>query len=130
MLYCLKFFLQSGETQGVDLLAQEPNVGVVKEEFAELDRNIVLEEDIKQDAQPLEQVGQGLGSTDNIIHVGTGPGMDVPEDVIYLMLDVDCQIDIAYNWDLEGLLASVGDNGKHLAVIGMKQPLVKEGCNI
>lgn len=62
--------------------------------------------------------------------MSTSSSVDVSKDVIYLMLDVGHQVDIAYDQDLKGLLALVGDTGEHKAVIGIKQLLIKEGYNI
>ena len=87
-LYGPKLFLGGGKAQGVNLLAQKFDVGVVKEGLGRLDGNIIFEKDVEEDAKLLEQVSEGLGPVDNVIHVGPGPGMHVLQNVIYLTLDL------------------------------------------
>lgn len=48
------------------------------------------------------------------------------QDIIYLMLNVSHQIDVTHNWHLEGFLASMGDNGKYVAIVRTQKPLVEE----
>ena len=54
MLYGSKRLFRGGEAQGVNLLAQKSNVGVVKEGFGQLDGDVILEKDVEGDAQLLE----------------------------------------------------------------------------
>ena len=51
MLYDPKLFFRGGKAQRVNLLAQKPNIGVVKEGLGWLDGNVILEEDLEEDAQ-------------------------------------------------------------------------------
>ena len=112
------------------MLAQKPNVRVIKERLGRLDRDVIFEKDVKKNAQLIKQVRQRLGSTDNIINVGSGPGTDALQDVIYLTLDVGNQVDVSHNWNLESFLAAVSDDSKHKAVSWMKEILVKEKSSI
>ena len=54
MLYDSKLLFRDGEAQGVNLLAQKSNIGVVKERFGWLDGDVILEKDVEEDAQLLE----------------------------------------------------------------------------
>ena len=78
-------------------MAQKPNLGVIKEGLGRFDRDIELEKYIEEDAQLLEQVRQGLGSTKNVIRIGQGPSMDFLQNVIYLTLDVGHGVEVSYN---------------------------------
>lgn len=97
MFYSSKLFFRGGEASKVNLLAQKPDVGVIKEGLGRLDRGLIFEKDIKKNAQLVKQVRQGLGSTDNVIDIGPGPGTDVLQDVIYLILDVGYRVDISHD---------------------------------
>ena len=88
MPYGPRLFLGGDKAQGVNLLAQKFDVGVVKEGLGRLDGNVIFEKDVEEDAKLLEQVSEGLGLADNVIHVGPGPGTHVSQNIICLTLDV------------------------------------------
>lgn len=99
-------------------MAQKPDIGVIKEEFSWLDQNVIFEnEDIKKNTQLFKQVRQKLGFADNIIHVGSSVGMDILQNVIYLILEVGYQVDVFHDQNLESFLAAASDNNKYKAVI-------------
>lgn len=52
------------------------------------------------------------------------------ENIIDFILIVSNQVDIANNWDLEGLLVVMGDNNKYKTVIRMKTLLIEKGGNV
>lgn len=50
MLYSFKLFFQGGKAQEANLLAQKSNIRIVKEGFYRFDRDIIFEENVKEDA--------------------------------------------------------------------------------
>ena len=54
MFYGSKLLFQGGGAQGVNLLAQKSNVGVIKEGFGWFDGDVILEKDIEEKAQLLK----------------------------------------------------------------------------
>lgn len=53
-----------------------------------LDKDFILEKDVKEDAKFFQQVWYGLDFADNIIHIGTDPDINISQDIIYFILDV------------------------------------------
>ena len=88
MPYGSKLLMRGGKAQGVNLLAQKSDIGVVKEGLGRLDGNIIFEKDDEEDAKLLEQVSEELGLADNVIYVGPGLSTHVLQNVIYLTLDI------------------------------------------
>lgn len=85
MLYSFKLLFGGSKTQGVDVLAQKSYVKIVKKGLDWLDKDIILEEDVKKNMQLLDQVRQELGIIDIIIYVGTSLAINVPK-----MLSILC----------------------------------------
>lgn len=56
MFSSLKLLLEDGETQNINVLAQKSNIGIVKKKLDGLDRDIILEKDVKKNIQLLKQV--------------------------------------------------------------------------
>lgn len=79
------------------MLAQKPDVRVIKKGFRWFDGNVIFEKNIKKDTQFLKQVKQRLSSIDNIIHIDLGPGTVLFQSIIYPTLDVGQQVDVFYD---------------------------------
>lgn len=110
----------------VNLLTQKFNVKIVKKEFLELNKDVVVKDNIKQNAQLLEQINQRLGSAYNIIDVNMGPSIDISWNIVYFMLNIGHQIVKLYNRNLKSFLAAMCDDSKHEAMVQMQALLVKK----
>lgn len=52
------------------------------------------------------------------------------ENIVYFALAIGHQVDVSYNWDLEGLLAVVCYDNKHEVIIRVGTPLIEKRGSI
>lgn len=90
-------FFRDDETQEVDSLANELDIGVLKKELSKFNKNVIFKEEIKKNAHLLEKFRHKHGLADNIIYIGTSLGIDVLQKIIYLSFNINHQVDISYD---------------------------------
>lgn len=74
----------------------------------------------------IKEIRQRLCIIDNIVNVCLCPGLYIPENIVNLSMDIDYQVNVAYDWDLKGFLDVIGNDGQHELMVRIKQSLVEE----
>lgn len=76
-----------------------------------------MQKNVKQDLQLIKQIRHRSSTIDNIVNICLYPGLYIPKDIINLSLDIENQVDVIHNWDLEGFLAVMYNNGKQKIMV-------------